>query len=237
MCVMVYAASFVVFGRGSPLEIVSNTLVFSSVPNNLSIDYIEYATTYFSMLDMLGSQLPLMHFIGSQPMELVERVVPWVIKLGDLGAIVCLVGAALRPATLSSFRLAALSVALFLATSRSAGGYAELFLLFFVFFEKWKSPGQALALLSAYALCVPWDFMLVRIIHTVTDSYLSGRAVGYDFGLTLGAVARPGLILVIEYGLVAASLMDLYRARGRRPTTAVWRRAPELGFGHRARAD
>ncbi len=211
-CLLVYVVSYIVLGRGSPLELYADTVIFSGSPGSISLDFIEYATTYNSMLDILKTALPLMHFIGSRPMELVELVVPWAMKLGLVGVLLCYAMAVWKPYVLSSYRLSAMSIVLLLTISRGAGGYAELFLIYFVFQEKWEGIGKIVALVTAYILCVPMDFMIIKIIHAVTDSYLSGRAVGYDFGLTLGAVARPGLLLILEYALVAASLMDLYRS-------------------------
>jgi hypothetical protein len=219
--ILIYAASYMILGRGSPFELFYNTTIFAGTPGSLSLDHIEYATTYNSMLEMTQSQLPLMHFIGSQPMEFVEAAVPWAIKLGVAGVLICYAGAVWRPFACTSYRLAAMSVVLLLTTSRSAGGYAELFLIYFVFFERSKNIGQVVALVATYILCIPWDFVIVKIIHQVTDSYLSGRAVGYDFGLTLGAIVRPGLLLIVQYGLVAASLIDIYRARSRQNVQAA----------------
>jgi hypothetical protein len=233
-CVLIYVASYMIFGKGSPLEIISDTITFSGIPNVISLDFIEYSTTYGAILDILKSQLPLMHFIGSGPMEFVELTAPWAMKAGLWGVLACYAAAIWRPSAFSNHRLAALTMVLLLTISRGAGGYAELFLFYLVFLEKPKSVGQIIALSVAYILCIPWDYMLVRIVHTITDSYLSGRTVGYDFGVTLGAVARPGLLLVMEYALVAASLMDVYRSlkrdhlvggeapRGYAPAATAW---------------
>ena len=100
-------------------------------------------------------------------------------------------------------------MALLLTTSKAAGrlcrGVPGLPRLLRV----WDSVGRIAALVATYTLCIPWDFMLVRIIHAVAPSYLSGRTVGLDFGVTLGAMVRPALLLAIEFGLVAASLTEL----------------------------
>ena len=211
-CILIYVVSYMILGKGSPGEIISDTIVFSGIPNTISLDFIEYSTTYSAIVDIFKSQLPLMHFLGSRPMEMIELIVPLAMKLGLVGVLGCYAAAIWRPNALSANRLSALTMVLLLTISRGAGGYAELFLFYLVFFERAKSIGQIIALSTAYILCIPWDFMLVRIVHTITDSYLSGRTVGYDFGVTLGAVARPGLLLIMEYALVAASLMDVYRS-------------------------
>jgi hypothetical protein len=37
--------------------------------------------------------------------------------------------------------------------------------------------------------------------------------VGWNVGVNLGELVRPGLVLLIEYALVAASVSDVWRAR------------------------
>ena len=216
-CVLIYAVGFMFLGTGSPLDLISNMLIFSGTPESVTIYFLDYATTYNSMLEILKTQLPLMFYLGSKPIELVELIAPWVIKLADLGVLACYAGAMLRPTKLSSYRIAAMAMLLLLTNTKTVGGYSEVFLLFFVFFEKWDRVGQVVALVAAYALSVPWDMVLVNIIHVDTDSWLSGRRVGFDFGLTLGGLVRPGLLLSIQFGLVAASFMDLTGIRWRKP--------------------
>ncbi len=232
-CILVYAVSFTILGRGSPFELISNMLIFSGTPDKVTIDFLDYATTYNSMLDIAKTQLPLMFYLGSKPIELVELIVPWAIRLADLGVLVCCAGAALRPTKLSSYRIAAMVMVLLLTTTKTVGGYAEVFLLFFVFFEKWDRVGQVVALVAAYVLCVPWDHILINIVRIETDAWLSGRRVGFNFGLTLAGAVRPALLLIIQYGLVAASLMDLIGFRWRKPEapSSVPPNRLELGVG------
>jgi predicted outer membrane lipoprotein len=208
-CVLIYVVSYMIFGKGNPFELISNMFMFSGTPENVTIYFLDYATTYNAMLEILKTQLPLMFYLGSKPMEMVEHIAPLVIKLADLGVLICCAGALLRPTKLSSFRISAMAMVLLLTTTKTVGGYAEVFLFFFVFFEKWDRVGQVVALVAAYALCVPWDMILVNIIHVDSDAWLSGRSVNFNFGLTLGGLVRPGLLLAIQYGLVVASLMDL----------------------------
>ena len=108
-------------------------------------------------------------------------------------------------------RLGGLAMALFLTTT-NPGGYAEIFLIYFVFQEKFRAIGLIVALISTYLLCIPWDYSLFKIAHQIEDSYLSNRTVGYDLSVTLGTLVRPALVLAIDLGLVWASLADMYRA-------------------------
>ena len=215
--VLVYAVSFIILGKGSPIELLNNILVFSGLPEHLSLDYVEYSTTFSNILDLFKSQIPLTIYLGSKPIEMAETYLPLAMAVGTIGVLACFGLTLVRPGAVASRRLTALAVALFLTTSKGAGGYAELFLIYLVFFERADKLSLGLVLAAAYVLCVPWDFMLVRVLHAVTDSYLTGRTVGFDFGVTLGALVRPALILLIEYGLIAATLGDLLRKPSAQP--------------------
>jgi hypothetical protein len=209
--VMVYAISFAWFGQGSPMEVLANLTAFTQNAYRVpSLDSIAYASTFRPLLDFLESPYPIMHYIGSRPMETMERFMPLATRLGELGAFASLAGAILRPTAVPVHRLAALSMALFL-TLTEPGLYTESLLFFFVFMERWNGPGQAVALIAAYILCVPFDYQFLGIAHQIKNSYLSGRAVGYDLGLTVGDFARPALMLMVEYGLAVASLSDILR--------------------------
>jgi hypothetical protein len=210
--ILIYAVSFIIYGMGNPLEIVSDILGFSQPPVIFNIRNVEYATSFRSVLDLLKTPLPLMKFVGSRPLELVESIVPLVMNLGALGVVACFAGALARPGVLTSTRLAAMSMALLFTMTPAPGCYAEVFLLFFVLFEKWRGVCQVVVLIAAYLLCVPWDYHVVDLNRELIYSYLGHHVVEFNVGLTADAVLRPILLLVIEYGLVAASVIELGRA-------------------------
>ena len=207
--VLVFMLSYALYGAGNPLVIVDNIRTFAEKPVVFSADAFAYATTYKPIREIMRN-FPIMHFVGSRPMELMELVVPVATGLGELGILACFAGALLMPKILKLNRLTALGMA-FLLTTTEPGIYSEVFLFFFIFMERWKGFGQIVALTATYLLCVPFDYQVVRLAHNVTYSYLSGRGVGYNIGLTIGQFVRPTLVLLVEYGLVAASLTDLLR--------------------------
>ncbi len=216
---LIYAASYMILGRGSPFELARDIFTFSAPQENITMASLNGSTTYNSVIEALRTQLPLTFYLGSSLIETVEAMAPWFIKIADLAVLMCLVGAVFRPRAIPSRRLAALALVALLTNSKSLGPYAEVFLFFLVFFEKWNSVGQALAIMSVYLLAIPWDMIVVTIIHINADSWLSGKLVGLDSGLTFGGLARPALLLVVQYSLAATSLMDLARGwrDGRRP--------------------
>ncbi len=213
--VLVYLFTFIAEGDGTPQTVITNILKFAEPFDGVNLTPAEFSTSYTSIMNILASRFPLMTQIGSAPLELMERCLPLLIRAGEAGVVICFALTLLVPGSITTRRLAALGVAIVL-TATNPGGYTTVFLLFFVFQERWRGPWMIMALVSAYLLCIPWDFLIVRLAHLMEDSYLTGRTVGYDLGITLGETLRPGLVLLIEYGLVGASLTDIARELQRR---------------------
>lgn len=209
--VTLYALSYAAFGQGSLVQILKNIGGFSGDSPIIRVDSIIYSPTYLELLKLLKSSFPIMEIIGSKPLETMEIFLPIAIQIGELGAFACVVGAIWRPGAIPTHRIGALVMAILLTVSEP-GGYACVFLFFFVFLERWKSPGQIMALAATYVLCIPWDYQIVKIAHQLQYSYLSGLTVDYGMGINVGAFVRPALLLVVEYGLVIATLSDLFRA-------------------------
>ena len=64
-------------------------------------------------------------------------------------------------------------------------------------------------LVLAYLLCVPLDHILLPLIHGPANSYLSGRTVLVDFGISIGQLVRPAMLLAMLVGLIILNTTDL----------------------------
>ena len=209
--IFVYLLSYILEGAGDPITLVRNILLFGQSDVSVSLNNIFYASSFSSIIRLLKSDLPIMAFVSSKPLEFAQAAMPMLILLGQLGILSCLAGAIWFWRTLSMQRLGGLAMTLFLITT-NPGGYVEIFLIYVVFLEKLRGAGLIIALVSAYLLCIPWDYSLFKIAHQIEDSYLSNRTVGYDLSVTVGTLVRPALVLAVGLGLVWASLGDMYRA-------------------------
>jgi hypothetical protein len=209
-CLLVYILSYAALGAGAPWEMLSSMVDYVNHGGNSLFGAVYYGGSYASILNYLRRGIPLMRFIGSQPIETMETVLPILMRIGQVGAAAAFAIGAVRPNTVPIHRMAAMGIALVLA-STEFGGYAEVFLLFLVFQEPWRGPWRIVALVSAYLLCIPADYALVPLAHQIEGSYLTGRAVDYDLTLTLGAFVRPALVLIILYALTIATVIDLLR--------------------------
>ncbi len=205
---LIYAASFILFGAGNPFEIARNAVSYMMAPADHRYGIFEFSTTYDSLFGVIDSSPPLRLYLGAGLVTASRFVLPVLMTLGAVGATLCLLAGAWRPLALSPARTAALGLTLIFVFG-SPGAYALIFLLFLVFLEPWRGVGSILALIAAYIWCIPWDYNLAPVIHETNFSFLAGHPVGVELSLTLGELLRPGLVLLMQYGLVAASIRDL----------------------------
>jgi hypothetical protein len=221
--VAIYLVTFAILGAGTPGEILKDIGGFDELPTVIKFDNMFYQTSYKGILDGLSSTFPFTYYVGSELVDKSLLVIPLLIRGGEALSVACLLAAAWRPNAVPMHRLMALAI-LIPMTSALVGGYAQIFILFLVFMERGDGVGRIIALAAAYALCITGDYRLMVIAHTTDDSYLSGQRVGFDIGVNLGELIRPGLVLLIQYALIAVSAADLWRARTK-PSAA--RQAPE----------
>ena len=224
---LVYLVTWAAFGSGSPVEVVANTLLVhqQAVEGGRLFAGVFYGGSYSSLVAYMTTGLPLMNFVGSRIVEFIDWGPSLSIHIGQLAVGVSYLAAAFRPHAVTAARLTALSVALAMSTVE-VGGYAQVFLLFLVFLEPWRGPTRIVALLAAYLLCVPLDYLIAGIAHQMQSSYLTGRTVGYDLGVSLGLFVRPGLILLIEYALATGTLLEALKAGPPRPVPGTPERWP-----------
>ena len=208
---IVYLVTYALNRDGDPIQLLSNISAFSTTDPQGIFQRAIYASGYRPIVDLLHSSFPLMHFMGSRPIEIMERALPLAINVGKLGIIVCFAGTILRPGVVPVTRLAALGIA-WVLTAEDPGGYAVLFFFYLVLMERWRGVLMITALVITYISSISYDYIVLRISHEIILSRLTNRAAGYDLGVNVGELARPALTIIIEYALVVKSLVDIGRA-------------------------
>ncbi len=221
-CLTVYVTSFLVFGAGNPFELARNAVSFMMAPADHRYGIFEFTTTYDSLLGVLDSSVPLRLYLGGDIVTASRVLLPIVMIIGSVGATLCLLAGFLRPHAITAARTAALGLTLMYVFG-SPGAYGLVFLLFLVFLEPWHGAGSIIALIGAYLWCIPWDYNLAPIMREPNFSFLAGHPVGVELSLTLGELLRPGLVLMMQYGLVTASLADLKTKSGAMPISSLAR--------------
>jgi hypothetical protein len=212
--VLLYAVTFALEGAGDPIQVVQNIVSFSVQSTRGVFERSVYASSYRPLIDLLASDFPLMHFTGSTLIEGLSFALPLSIQITQLAIFSAFGLAFLYPGVIPASRLSALAVGWSLVT-QDPGGYATVFLVFLVFLEPWRNPFISAALVTSYVLCVSLDLEFLNVAHQTIISYLTNREVNFALGANVGELLRPGLIIVINIVLVAASVLDVVRSTRR----------------------
>ncbi|MEN3951860.1 hypothetical protein [Iodidimonas sp. SYSU 1G8] len=208
--VAVYAVTWIILGDGSPIALYRNIVDFEGFYQAVNVLDLWYSGTYIPMVSLAQGPFPLTHFVGSTGVEIMEVVVPLLLRSTQLLIIATCMWSFFRSGTLSTTRLALLCIG-FTLISVEAGGYTQIILLYFVFMEKWHSPFQKVALVIAYILAIPAEFTFGTVPSFPAYSYYAQRPVYLQFGVGLGSLLRPALLQIILILLAADSLRQLYR--------------------------
>jgi hypothetical protein len=209
---LVYLASFALVGDGNPLQLIRNQLHWSDFVSNQYWWNVYYSTSFTSIVNAAVSPLPVLQFVGSRTVEGGLFWLNAIMLVGAGGVAASLLVAWNRPVAAPASRLAALGLSVVMTLS-NPGGYMGVFLIFLILLERGDGVLLNIAIAAAYLLCIPFDYMFLRVFGNEHSSWLGGREVTATFGLTLGQFLRPALILLIQYVLVLATLTDAIRKR------------------------
>lgn len=208
--ILLYLATYFLFGSGDPGQIASNSIGFSMLRKSIVWEQGLYSTSLAPLRDFQADLAPGHGWAFA--------TIPWLIDATRLLTLACLLGALLYPRALTGARLALLLFGTYIA-GQTPGGYTQTFLIFLVFLERWERPGPVIALVAGYLLSIPYDHLLWEMLHYPSVSWLAGgRPLEHRFGVSIGMFARPALILVLLWSLAIDSLALILR--GRRGATA-----------------
>lgn len=197
---LIYAASLLLFGGGSPAVLVNNVryligLTAANYWNNL------YASTSY------GGLIAHLAHSGTPAGRLL-----WIpVALGEAGALAVLVLAWRRGGGVEWDVLAGLLLA-GVMTAFGASGYAAVFLVWLAFRQRWSGPAAAVVLVAAYLVSIPFDLVIRAVPQAPVVAYWSGRLVAAQVGISVGQLLRPALVLIIQYGFIGLALASLRRA-------------------------
>ena len=207
---LLYLITYALQGGGSPLDIIANTRALAELQSGGNWSDIHYATSFNAIVRFITSDFPIAYYTGTRILDQLELVLPLVMRLSQAAVLGCFLAAMLHPGAIRPRHLTAAICAMIL-TSSSPSGYAQIFLLFFVFMEPWRGPTRIILLVSAYLLSISYDYQIFEIIQPPYDSWLTNRQVQMEIGVAIGQFLRPALLLVIQFGYVALMLSSLVR--------------------------
>ena len=214
LTIILYFVTYSMLGEGSPMELVENISNWVAFTNGLIWEQVFYSTSYVPFLEFDTHRFPTRDFLGSQTVEIISTVIPIIVNFSRLLVLITLIGAWLQPRALSTLRVMTILLSGSLM-NQSPGGYTMVFLIFLVFLERFERPGPIIAIVIAYLLCIPADYVFSNVIEMNGDAWLSGRSVMAAFGPSVGMFVRPGFIIVMLWALAFDSLMLIWREHRR----------------------
>jgi hypothetical protein len=214
LTVAVYLLTLAWFGSGDPFQIMENMGIWIRSTSAQFYEQIYASSSYSSFLLIWNSTFPLLNYVPSKIVERLLWFLPALMHMTQFFALAGLVAAWLQPQAVSMPRIAALLVGVHLA-SQGLPGYSLTFLIFLVFLEREHRAGQIIALICAYLLSVSYDRILVIIMDGNWPSWLSGVTTEVNFGLAIGQLVRPGLVIAIVWALAFDTITQAILAHRR----------------------
>lgn len=218
----IYAVTFFFEGAGTPLQLLSDVGDYRIGSGDALWANLYYATSSWPLARYVAGHQAFAAGLDPWSTALVSLVAVSLMRAVQLGVLLCTVAALARPSTVDSRRFMALYAAMILTTvTNGSSGYALIFLFYLVFFEPWSDPVRIAMLSATYLLCLPIDWAFWPVIHGPAHSYLGARVVDVSFGVSLGQMVRPILLLIVQFGLIVLNLQDALRGDGKTTLAAM----------------
>lgn len=196
----IWAASFAIYGSGTPIEIYHNIINFTNGFQMGSVLDVWYTNTFNSLKFVLEYQSMINIFIGSEAVSRGILAINVTVHLAQLIIILAALATWLRPEVVPAFRVTFFGIALVMITSET-GPYTQPIMFLFVFMERWEGWWRPLAIAVCYILCIPGDIHLGSVVPVYQFSYISGHYLFFNQGIALGMFLRPFLFLLPAYFL------------------------------------
>ncbi len=215
--VFVYLVSFLVYGEGTPKEIVDNLVNFAQgfYSAEVSILSFWYPNTFNPLhLVLSDSYAPVTTLIGEDAVVWGLFIITAAMRTGQLMALLAIASAWLRPEAVAPHRLTLLAIS-FVMITQETSAYTQPIMFYFVFMERWKGWLVPIAISLTYLVSLPGDVMLGGGLWFMQFSYIADQFVIVERGLGVGMFLRPfGLILItvlFSLDTMALVLRDIRR--------------------------
>lgn len=222
---IVYVATWMILGEGSPRQIFHNVTSYVAGTGAGGFLDLWYASSFSPAVAMLkGETLPITTVLDSHVIDILLPAVTVYWRGTQLLILVAAAAVWLRPEVVPTSRVVYLATALALSSSE-AGGYTQMLLLLLVFLEPWRGSGRKTAIVLAYLMCVPGEFVVSAIPAMVRVSWLwnAGAPVITEYGIGAASLLRLIGTYAMTICLICVTLRD------------VWTDIREQGWKHRWR--
>lgn len=208
----VYLVTWLVLGEGSPGQIVRNVTSYVGGFGAGGFLDLWYAGSFIPAISLLkGETFPITTLLDSNVVDILLMVVTGYLRATQMLIVLAAAAAWFRPEAVPLHRMVFLAITLALSSSE-AGGYTQLLVLIFVFMEPWRGVGRPLALLIAYMLCLPAEYVIFDIAPMVRTSWLwdGGARVITQYGVGAASLLRLVGNYVVINCLTCATIRDVW---------------------------
>lgn len=204
--ILVYLGTWAILGEGSPDQIISNVTSYGGNFGASQLLDIWYPSSFIPAIALLkGILFPINTIMDSPISDLLLTCATFL----QASAQIMIIGAAiaiwLRPEAVPRHRGVFFAIAMALATVE-AGGYTHVILLLFVFMERSKGVALRAAIIMAYMLCVPAEWVISPVAPMTRWSYLADTNVIVQYGVGVFALLRPILAIFIIWAMSFATM-------------------------------
>ena len=207
----IYLVSVVIVGAGSPFELASNLQQWLASSGISIWDQVLYSTTYQPYLLFDVYQYPIRDFVGQRTIDAAKLFIQYELVASRGIALLCIAAAWFYPKAVTLNRLV-FFILMQSFIGQNPGGYSIALIVFLLFMERERNFAIGLSVLCCYLVSIPMDYSLATILNVDRPSWISGQMVHVQYVLTLGAILRPLLFLLMLWSLAIDSLIDIHRA-------------------------
>jgi hypothetical protein len=222
-----YLVTMFIMGAGTPFELAANLKIWFNAMSGVVWDQIYYSTTYKPFLQFDERGYPIREFIAQQTVDIAKTFIQIELVFSRGVALLCIALSWFYPRAISSHRLAFFIIMQSFVV-QNPGGYAIAFITFLVLLERWDNFATGLAIFATYILSIPSDYLLGVFYSYDRAAWLSNRVVDSAYGISLGALFRPGLLLILLWALAIDSLITFHRAIKSGPPQFTLARRPAI---------
>lgn len=209
--VVIYLASYALFGAGTLSEIVRNLTAWGQNTITNPLDFWP-ATTYQGLASLMESKaeiFPALLVLGSQTIELVPLAIAAMLRSTQALLLLAMAATWLRPEAISRYRTYLLATMFALITSEG-GGYTPIFWIALVLTERWQGWGPRFAIICCYVMGCSYDVVVSNIATLERYSYIFDTQVIVEMDLTVWPLLRPLLIQLIAIALACSTIRTVW---------------------------
>lgn len=208
--VIIYGVTWMILGEGSPGQVYANVTSYAEGFGATRVLDMWYAASFVPAISILkGENFPILAFVDSRSVGYLLLMCNSLVLSSQVMIVFAAIATWLKPGVVPPHRTLYFGLSMALLSSE-AGGYTEILLFFLVFQERWKGYARPLAILIAYLLCIPGDYVIDRVNPIARWSYLAGTDVIADYGIGVLAILRPILKVFMIWCLTSITIRDVW---------------------------